>query len=136
MVVLTIDHTVPKHSNSSTTLRLDYNHANWESMNESLYQYDFNLALSSSNTEFTWTFIKTAINSSINQFIPKFPVKHTHQLKWFNSDIHHKIKYLHTLKRKYINRPTDSTKAKLTNLQAELQSTITEAKSEYESNLA
>ena len=77
MVVLTVDHTVPKHSNSSTTLRLDYNCANWESINEFLYQYDFNLALSSSNTEFIWTFIKTAINSSINQFIPKFPVKHT-----------------------------------------------------------
>jgi len=50
MVVLTIDHTVPKHSNSSTTLRLDYNCANWESMNEFLYHYEFNLALSSSNT--------------------------------------------------------------------------------------
>ena len=100
MVVLTIDHTVPKHSNSSTTLRLDYNCANWESINEFLYQYDFNLALSSSNTEFIWTFIKTAVNSSVNQFIPKFPVKHTHQPKWFNSAIHHKIKCLHTLKRK------------------------------------
>ena len=94
------------------------------------------LALSSSNTEFIWTFIKTAVNSSVNQFIPKFPVKHTHQPKWFNSDIRHKIKCLHTLKRKCINHPTDSTKVKLNNLQMELQSVITEAKSEYESNLA
>jgi len=37
---------------------------------------------------------------------------------------------------KYTNHPNDSTKVKLTNLQAELQSMITEAKSEYKSNLA
>ena len=136
MVVLTIDHTVPKHSNSSTALRLDYNRANWESINEFLYQYDFNLALSSSNTEFIWTFIKTVINRSVNQFIPKFPVKHTHQPNWFNSTICHKIKCLHSLRRKYTNHPIDSTKVKLTNLQVELQLMITEAKSEYKSNLA
>ena len=105
-------------------------------MNEFLYQYSFNLVLSSSNTEFIRTFIKTAINSSINQFILEFPVKHTHQPKWFNSDIRHKIKCLHTLKRKYINHPTDNTKVELTNLRVVLESMITEAKSDYKSNLA
>ena len=75
-----------------------------------------------------WTYIKTAINSSIDQFIPKFPVKHAHQPKWFNSTIRHKIKCLRTLKRKYFNCPTDRTKVKLTNLQEEIQLMIVEAK--------
>ena len=49
MMVLTIDLTVPKHSNSSTTLRLDCNRANWESMNEFLYQYEYHPATLSSS---------------------------------------------------------------------------------------
>ena len=52
MIILAIEHTRSNHSSLSTTLRLDYNHANWESMIQFLYQYDFNLALSSNNTEF------------------------------------------------------------------------------------
>ena len=137
MITFTIEHTTKKHSYSiPSATRLDYNHANWENMNQFLYEYDFTLALSSNNTEFIWSYIKTAINSSIDLFIPTVPMKDTNQPKWFNSTTHHKIKCLHTLKRKHNRHPTNNTMLKVTNLQEELQSTIAEAKSEYESNLA
>ena len=92
MIIFTIEHITEKHSHSNSfATRLDYNHANWENMNQFLYEYDFTLALSLNNTEFIWSYIKTAINSSIDLFIPTAPIKDTNQPKWFNSTIRHKI---------------------------------------------
>jgi len=128
-ITFTIEHITKNalYSNSFAT-RLDYNLANWEKTNIFLYKY---LALSPNNIVFIWCFIKTAVNRSIDQFIPMIPIKATNQPKWFNSAICRKIKCLHTLKRKHNRHPTYNTMLKETNLQQELQSMIVEAKSEY-----
>ena len=68
-------------------------------MNEFLAQYDFTLALNSSNTEFISLYLKTAINTALTLFVPQISVKVTNQPKWFNSFIRHKIKCLRTSKR-------------------------------------
>ena len=80
MIILTIEHTIKHypHPNSMNT-GLDYNHAYWENMNQFLYEYDFTLALSSNNTEFIWSYIKMAIYSSMDLFIPKVLIRNTNQ---------------------------------------------------------
>ena len=55
--------------------RFDYNNANWEDINLFLSQYDFKLALNSNNPEFIWLYLKTALNSALNQYVPKISVK-------------------------------------------------------------
>jgi len=55
--------------------RFDYNHANWEDLNQFLTQYNFTSALNSDNSEFIWNYLKTAINSALNMFVPKIPIK-------------------------------------------------------------
>lgn len=135
MLIFTLEHCINDHVRCHTT-RFDYNHADWHNMNQFLYQYDFTLALSSNNTEFIWSYIKTAINSAADLFIPKIQVNsNTQQPQWFNPPIRHKIKCLRTMKRKYSNHPTDSNERKVANLQKELQMMIAQAKSDHESNL-
>jgi len=98
-------------------------------------QYDFILPLNSNNTEFIWLYVKTAINSALNLYVPKIPVKESNQLKWFNSTICHKIKCLCTAKRQFARHPTEGNRLKV-DLQKDLQQKITDAKHGYESNLA
>jgi len=114
----------------------DYNNANWQDMNQFFNQYNFTLALNSNNTEFIWLYLKTAINSALNLYVPKIPIKETNQPKWFNSTIRHKIKCLCTAKRQFARHPTEENKCKVDDLQRELQQKINDAKHDYESNLA
>jgi len=72
----------------------------------------------------------------MNLFIPKVFISETHQPKWFNSTIQHKINCIRTLKRQLNNHSTDSKRLKLTVLQRELQQMIARAKSDYKTNLA
>jgi len=105
-------------------------------MNYFLSQYDFTLALDSNNTEFIWFYLKTALNSALNLYVPKISIKESNQPKWFNSQIRHKIKCLCTSKRQLKRHPTERNRLKVTNLQTDLQLTISKAKSDFESNLA
>jgi len=78
MIFLLIEHTLSKPTTTHKQ-RLDYSNANWEDMNHFLSQYDFTLALNSDNIEFIWFYLKTAVNSAINLYIPKISVKETNQ---------------------------------------------------------
>ena len=115
------------------TQRFDYNNANWEDINLFLSQYDFKLALNSNNPEFIWLYLKTALNSALNQYVPKISVKKSNQPRWFNVSIRHSLR---TSKRQLAKYPTESKRLKVANLQSELQLMIAEAKSDYESSLA
>ena len=100
-------------------------------MNQFFNQYDFTLALNSSNTDFIWSYLKTAINCAVNLYFPQVHVSKANHPKWFNSTIRHKIKSLRTIKRQQdILR-----KLKVTSLQNEIQHMVAEAKSTYESKL-
>ena len=116
--------------------RLDYNKVNWEDMNQFLIEYDFTLALNSKNVEFIWLYLKTAINSALNLYVPKISIKESNHPKWFNPTIRHKIKCLRTAKRQLVRHPTERKRLKVEDLQRELQQMITEAKHDYETNLA
>ena len=68
--------------------------------------------------------------------VPKIPIKEMNQPRWFNSTIHHKIKCLRTAKRQFARHPSEGNKCKVDDLQRDLQQKITDAKHDYESNLA
>ena len=104
-------------------------------MNQFFNQYDFTLALNSSNTEFIWSYLKTAINCAVNLYVPQVHVNKANHPKWFNSTIRHKIKCLRTIKRQLARHSTESKKLKVTSLQNEIQHMVAEAKSTYESKL-
>ena len=96
---------------------------------------DFTPCFQSNDIEFVWSFISTLIKSGFSHFIPTTVINHQRQPKWFNSDIRHHIKCLHTLKRKYNKHPTDSNKVKIEESENLLQAKISHAKSNYEANL-
>ena len=116
-------------------LKYDFSNVQWDDMNQFFNQYDFTLALNSSNTEFIWSYLKTAINSAVNLYVPQVHVNKANQPKWFNSTIRHKIKSLRTIKRQLARHPTESRKLKVTSLQNEIQHMVAEAKLTYESKL-
>ena len=76
-------------------LKYDFSNVQWDDMNQFFNQYDFTLALNSSNTEFIWSYLKTAINSAVNLYVPQVHVNKANQPKWLNSTIRHKIKSLY-----------------------------------------
>ena len=135
IIILSIEQSIHKRAKINT-VKFDYNHANWDDINLFLYHYDFTLALSSNNTEFIWSYIKVAITSAMNLFIPKVSITGSDQPKWFTPTIRHEINCVRTLKRQLNNHFTESKRLKLMSLQSELQHMIARAKSDYETNLA
>jgi len=67
--------------------------------------------------------------------IPIITVRDKNQPPWFNSDIRHHIKCIHTLRCKHKRRPTEYNLTNLEYSQQQLQSKISNAKSIYEHNL-
>jgi len=130
IIIFSIKQSIRKHAKTNT-VKFDYNHANWDDINLFLYHYDFALALSSSNTEFIWSYIKVAITSAMNLFIPKVPITGSDQPKWFTSPIRHKI---NCVRRQLNNHFTESKRLKLMSPQSELQHMIVRAKFDYENN--
>ena len=78
------------------------NFSNWDLVGLCHYlrNVDFTPCFLSNDIEYVWSCISTLIKSGINHFIPTTGINHNRQLKWFNSNIRHHIKYLHILKRK------------------------------------
>ena len=83
----------------SNNSKYNYNHADCESMNQYLFSCDFTQLFNPDETEF----IKAAINNCVDMYLPKIPIKHANQPKWFNSHMHHiKINCLRTMKGKSV----------------------------------
>ena len=68
-------------------------------------------------------------------FVLKVSTRNTNRSRWFTPIIRHKVKCLHTLRSRYEKHPTDLNKLKVDKTAIELQLAMTEAKSNYESNL-
>ena len=62
-------------------------------------------------------------------------VKKKQHPKWFTPAIKHRLNCIHSLRRKYKKKPTDTLKLKLQAEEDNLQALIVEAKSDYESKL-
>ena len=106
--------------------------ADWDSMCHYLLSYNFYPCLISLDIEFIWDYIKAAICTASDLFIPKMSFKPHKQPVWFNSTIRHKLNCIHTLRRKHIKRPTAHSKVKLDQAETELQQLMVSEKANYE----
>ena len=123
----------PAHSMFSSTVP-DFSKADLEGLSSYLFDFDFSPSLSSSDVAFVWAFIRDAIYSGLDLFVPRTRLRTKSFPKWFSPDIIHDCKRLHTLKRS--SRQLSAYKlSKLESLRQSLQERIAHAKSDYESAL-
>ena len=95
-----------------------------------LYNSDFTPCPMSEDIEFVWSYFSNLIRDALPHFIPSTAIKSNSQPVQFNPDIRHHINCLCTLRRKFINNPTECNKNKLDSSQAKNY-----AKTNYETNL-
>ena len=130
-IVLSINQPSHKPAHFSHTV-LDYSRANFSGMCDFLGKYDFSMLYQSSNVEFIWSALKSAISTAVSLFTPMRVIHNGSHPAWFNSGIRHKINQLNTLRRK---KSSSSCLSKITVLEAQLRDNIISAKSQYESEL-
>ena len=82
-----------------------------------------------------WTIIKTIIIKAVALFIPKFYLHSCQYPKWFNKNIRHQLKCLHTLRRLCRRSPSTHHTSQLQQAEARFQHDATGAKSNYEASL-
>ena len=83
----------------------DFCNADYESISSFLLESDFSVLYDCFDIEYIWFFIKSLIYKAMLLYIPRIQVKQRHGPKWFDSDIHHHLKCLRTLKRKFKTHP-------------------------------
>ena len=81
---------------------LDYSKANYDDLNEFLYNFDFSPCYRSENVEFVWSFVKSILLQDIRRYIPTIKLKSNPHPNWFTSTLRHQLKCIHTLKRRYV----------------------------------
>ena len=85
-----------------------------------LGKYDFSMLYQSSNVEFIWSALKSAISTAVSLFTPMRVIHNGSHPAWFNSGIRHKINQLNTLRRK---KSSSSCLSKISVLEAQLRDT-------------
>jgi len=122
-------------SNFKATPILNFSRGNYDNLCNHLYNSDFTPCLMSEDIEFVWEYLSNTIRDALPHFIPTTVFQSNNQPVWFNSDIRHHINCLRTLRRKFTNNPTGHNKNKLESSQKLLQAKISNAKTNYETNL-
>ena len=76
----------------------DFTKADLVGLSFYIFDFDFSPCLSSSDVEFVWAFIRDAIYSGFDLFVPSIRLRTKSFPKWFSPDIVHDCKCLRTLK--------------------------------------
>jgi len=97
---------------------------NYEDLCHFLYNSNFISYLMSEDIEFVWSYFSNLIRDALPHFFSSTVIKSNSQPVWFNPGIRHHINCLHTLRRKFINNPTEHNKNKLDSSQKLLQAKI------------
>ena len=114
----------------------DYKNGDYDSLSDYLSESDFSQCLHSASIENVWQFIKQSIHNGMNLFIPKVKIRSKVQPKWFNPGIRHSLNCLHTLRKKCYLHPTAANLSKLQSLEHEVKNLMSNAKLQFEQNLA
>jgi len=114
---------------------LVYSKADFESINIYLSHIDFTPCFQSSDVELVWSFIKEILMDSIHQFVPSITIKPNAFPKWFTSNPKHKIKCLHSLRKRYSRSPTPHIKQRIQAVELDIADESLSACSTYESKL-
>ena len=113
----------------------DFKKADYQGMCSYLLDYDFSCCFTSDSVEYIWSCISGEIRNAMNAYIPKFRLRKHQRPKWMTSNLMHKLNCLNTLKKKYKSHPSKLLAQKVQSAEESLQTSMTEAKSQYESKL-
>jgi hypothetical protein len=133
-VPMSIKHFVHPTSNLPTMF-YDFSKADYSSICSFLLEYDFSQLYQSTNIESIWALLKEAIYQSISLFTPFVKQKSKVHPKWFSSDIRHQLNKIHSIRKQCKRNPSPANFSKLSSSESHLQSSILEARSDYESAL-
>ena len=116
---------------------LNYSKADFTGMCDYLLGWDFTPIYCSDDVDYVWIYIKEAIYSAIDKFVPvvKVPNRHSHLPKWFDSSIRHNLKRFRTLNRVCRTRPSPNLEQRKLNLESQLTEDISAAQHRFESTL-
>lgn len=87
------------------------------------------------DVDFAWSHFKLMIESACSQFVPKVRKRNKMQPQWFNSSIRHDLNRIHTYRRRYRLKPSNTNLSKLQNAEHELETKICSAKDDYLQNV-
>ena len=120
------------HSNSNTHSQFyNFSQANLPEIDSFLIDYNF--LTHSSDIQNVWSSLKQRIHLAYDQstvWLPSNP-----SLPWFNSEIRHHLKKIHTLRRSIRKSPTINRNNKLCLLEERVSRLIQSSKHPYEANL-
>ena len=114
---------------------LDYSKANFDGLNEFLSSIDFSSCYQSEDVDFVWSFVKSVLLQGIRRFIPTIKSKSNPLPKWFTPILHHQLKCIHTLRRRYHKSSTEHIKNRIIQSESQFALECSLAKSLFESKL-
>ena len=114
----------------------DYNNGDYDGLSDYLSESDFSQCLHSASIKNVWQFIKQSILNGMNLLIPKVKIRSKVQPKWFNPGIQHSLNYLRTPRKKCYLHPTAANLSKLKSLERKVKNLMSNAKLQFEQNLA
>ena len=136
MISFYIEGCSPLSKKPESTFIFDYSRANYEGLCDYLFDSDLNSCLQSNSIEQIWSFLKETIHRGLHLFIPTVRVTPKVYSVWFNREIHHTIKCLHTQRRKCLKFPTHYNHSKLCSLESRLKDLTSSAIPKFEHQLA
>ena len=113
----------------------DYSKADFEGMTNYILNSDILMCSEIPDINVAWTFVKSIITDAMSLYIPKFYLHPRQYPIWFNKDLRHQLKCLHTLRRRCRRSPSTHHSSRLQQAEARFQLDATEAKSNYEASL-
>ena len=115
------------HSNSNTHSQFyNFSRANLPEIDSFLIDYNF--LTHSSDIQSVWSCLKQGIHLAYDQFIPTVRLPSNPSLPWFNSEIRHLLKKIHTLRRSIRKSPTINRNNKLCLLEERVSRLIQSSK--------
>ena len=115
------------HSNCNTHSQFyNFSKANLPEIDSFLIDYNF--LTHSSDIQSVWSCLKQGIHLAYDQFIPTVRLPSNPSLPWFNSEIRHLLKKIHTLRRSIRKSPTINRNNKLCLLEERVSRLIQSSK--------
>jgi len=111
---------------TSSTIKevFNFSRGDYHGFNNYLLNCNLNPLYDSSDVEEIWHIIRSNILSDMDLFIPKTRIR-THQFpSWFTPQLHHSLKCLCTIQRKYTRNPTANNFQCLSKAQQSFQSAM------------
>ena len=120
----------------TTSYVLNFSKCDFDSLNNCLLDADFTPCFVHDNFTSSWQLFKSIILEAISFFTPKVKLKSCQPPRWFTPVIcHHHLNCIHTIKKQAKCNPSPHNLSKLHNEEQQLETLMTQVRTEYESQL-